>query len=849
MGIHTHAHDQHRQAHHGVAGARATVWWSGVPLLLTFTGACGHVGYALATNSVFGWGVMFGWMTALGLGLALFLVTSWRQWHRLGARMQLFVLDAGGAFAWYWLCAPFFQHLVMTLTPDQVRINALAYFWEVPLVGGLAILWSQWGFLRLARYVHTGRTTDPRSLYRQAELLPLKSFARAVVVSVVAFGAGIYQGHVVAGVPMLEVYKGFAIGFVISIFLGLFYFLALGNFVAPLKSRLMRQYSLRGMVRFKFHQRVAILVVALSVGSLLLMTLAYTQGFQMVLRDTTRQELTRGLQELAPHIGIGTPSQDELEKLRLGAHGQVMVVDDGDAIPYADLAATTREKYLQSSEGVLFDNYYQDKYIAYKMVGDKRVVSVALMKDFYGSIWGSLEGLVWGMLLVMTLVSVATLFFVRLLSSGFARLTLAIERARLTGVYHEDELHTGDEFETVSRGISHFVRETRRREHQLRDEHARLNASISGLQLGIVMTDTNERIVKMNEAAREMLRVETAPSTLEGLAQELGEQVRLASYVRQSMTKKIPMHFADQSYGVRYFSVFVAPVMTDDGAVIGAIAVLHDTTEARVMQRSRDEFFSIASHELRTPLTAIRGNASMMGTFYPELLRATPELAQMIEDIKGSSERLIEIVNDFLDVSRLEQGKMQFKPTAFAIHKTIENIIYDMQSNLKSRHLSLTLEKRALDEVPLVWADEERTKQVIYNLVGNAAKFTEEGGVVVRLSVRDDMLKVSVTDTGPGIAAPLQKLLFRKFQQAGHSLFTRDATRGTGLGLYISKFIVESMGGRMWLEDSAVGVGSTFSFTIPVATKERASHAGRVSQVDISTGMTTHSRAFGAAKK
>src|ERR1039458_5813880 len=193
----------------------------------------------------------------------------------------------------------------------------------------------------------------------------------------------------------------------------------------------------------------------------------------------------------------------------------------------------------------------------------------------------------------------------------------------------------------------------------------------------------------------------------------------------------------------------------------------------------------------------------------------------MVEDMHTSSIRLIEIVNDFLDVSRLEQSKVNFTYVSVDIDKIIESVAYEMNALLKEKNIYLKVDELTLDTLPPVWADENRLKQVVYNLVGNSAKFTEKDGSITisaTLSPDKDFVKVLVTDTGHGMSQDSQKLLFHKFQQASSSLITRDTTRGTGLGLYISKMIIESMGGVIKLEHSEEGKGSVFSFTVPVAT-------------------------------
>jgi signal transduction histidine kinase len=122
--------------------------------------------------------------------------------------------------------------------------------------------------------------------------------------------------------------------------------------------------------------------------------------------------------------------------------------------------------------------------------------------------------------------------------------------------------------------------------------------------------------------------------------------------------------------------------------------------------------------------------------------------------------------------------------------------------------------------MPEVSADQERVKKVLYNLIGNSIKFTEKGGVTVSMQKMPDHVKVLVKDTGLGVSEEYRQLLFKKFQQAGQRILTRDAATGSGMGLYISKLIIEAMHGTITIENTKLGEGSTFAFTMPVAKKE-----------------------------
>jgi signal transduction histidine kinase len=248
---------------------------------------------------------------------------------------------------------------------------------------------------------------------------------------------------------------------------------------------------------------------------------------------------------------------------------------------------------------------------------------------------------------------------------------------------------------------------------------------------------------------------------------------------------------------------------------VGALLLIHDITEEKILARSKDEFFSIASHELRTPLTVIRGNMSIALKYYLEELK-NEKFKELIEDTHKSSIRLIGIVNDFLNMSRLEQGKIDFKKERFDLTKLARSIVTELSPKAEEKNISLRLSDGCVPMCELL-SDEEKLKEVIINLVANALNFTEVGGITIDITLEGKTANIKVIDTGRGIPESQQALLFRKFQQAGESLYTRDSYKGTGLGLYISKMLIEGMDGSIKLLKSEEGKGTTFLIQIPVA--------------------------------
>lgn len=349
---------------------------------------------------------------------------------------------------------------------------------------------------------------------------------------------------------------------------------------------------------------------------------------------------------------------------------------------------------------------------------------------------------------------------------------------------------------------------------QQRKEKVWLAASINSLPLGFFLLDSQHNILASNDALKKTLDIEREVNyeVLSEIFEKCGVDIKLVcNHCRGNLE---PLEKSDVSYHDKFLRFFFTSVV-ESGKLVGSVVLVEDITEAKLLERAKEEFFTIASHELRTPLTVIRGNASMMKEYFGEILGKNKSMSEMVGDMYSASVRLIGIVNDFLDSSRLEQGRMVFKKEEFDLVKVVDDVIENIEVNARKRKIVLKRQEVNV-ELPQVLADAERTQQVFYNIIGNAVNYTKQGGVIVNISQAGNNLRVRVADTGVGITPQNQRLLFRKFQQAGERVLARDVTKGTGLGLYISKLLVKGMGGDVILEKSEIGKGSIFAIILPV---------------------------------
>jgi signal transduction histidine kinase len=235
------------------------------------------------------------------------------------------------------------------------------------------------------------------------------------------------------------------------------------------------------------------------------------------------------------------------------------------------------------------------------------------------------------------------------------------------------------------------------------------------------------------------------------------------------------------------------------------------SAQLEVASRHKSEFLANMSHELRTPLNAIIGFSEVLGEkFFGEL---NDKQNEYVDDILSSGRHLLSLINDILDLSKIEAGRMELEITTFYLPDAIENAILLIRERA-SRH-GIKLDRSIDERLGEFSGDERKVKQVLVNLLSNAVKFTPEGGQIkVEAGLGDHAVIISVTDTGIGIAKQDQEAIFEEFRQASGSYAHKR--EGTGLGLTLTRRFVEMHGGKIWVE-SEVGKGSKFSFTLPMS--------------------------------
>lgn len=367
----------------------------------------------------------------------------------------------------------------------------------------------------------------------------------------------------------------------------------------------------------------------------------------------------------------------------------------------------------------------------------------------------------------------------------------------------------------LQRAKAHVEEQVVERTQSLMKEHARLDASVKSLPIGFILTNDQLAVSSINVIAERILKGSDAAGSNADYQAVLYDKMGLEQIIKTVITARKPQYIDEQIFRNRFLRIAIAPIiLKGTDAAIGAIILLEDITEKKIVARARDEFFLIASHELRTPLTVVEGNISIIKEHFMDQLKDN-EVRDMVNSAYDSTQRLIYIVNQLLQVSALELGEITLDSGRLDLKKVVGQVVQKYSQDAKNKGLTLDNHMPGSETI-LVRADKERLEQVLGSIIDNAIRNTKKGGVGIDVEVSSNAAKLLVSDTGRGISYDNQALLFHKFHQANASVMTHGIGQSIGLGLYLAKLLIEKMGGRIYLEKSVPGEGSTFVLEIPL---------------------------------
>jgi PAS domain S-box-containing protein len=351
------------------------------------------------------------------------------------------------------------------------------------------------------------------------------------------------------------------------------------------------------------------------------------------------------------------------------------------------------------------------------------------------------------------------------------------------------------------------------------EEASKRQAILESIAEGVMVADARGEVIMMNAAAERIL----------GLRREevLGRPIRhftglygpawqewMASMRRwlsapQGQPPALFMRHELEPEG-RFITVHAAPVMMGT-EFLGTVSVFRDITAEVEADRAKTEFISTVSHELRTPMTSIKGYVDLLLMGSAGSLSETQQ--RFLQIVRANADRLRTLVDDLLDISRIESGRLQLDLRPVPLESAVEAVVASFKARVDEKRQQIEVELP--DHLPLVMADNDRLIQILMNLVSNAHKYTPEGGQIrIRARLQEEMIRVEVQDTGIGIPPEALPRIFERFYRVDDPRV--QETSGAGLGLSIVRTLVELHGGQIGVE-SEVGKGSTFYFTLPIA--------------------------------
>jgi PAS domain S-box-containing protein len=439
-------------------------------------------------------------------------------------------------------------------------------------------------------------------------------------------------------------------------------------------------------------------------------------------------------------------------------------------------------------------------------------------------------------ILTFSLFTLLTILISREITQSLKKLTEGIKRFESGEENHEISINSGDEFSVLSDAFNSLTQNLYARKKGIKAYRKRLKEKDEEMTIilhkmadGVLILDLDGKIVKCNPELSEMFGFHYLTSTLIGkdCSEVFGEEINslvLKSYQFTSQVSSAEILLKNGRVG-KAQCTFLYPKKIDSkkiGIYSAFVLVIRDITEEKEVLNMKDSFVSTVSHELRTPLASILGFTNLVRKrlenklfpFLPQenkkLTKSSKQTLDNLEIVLQEGERLGKLINNVLDIAKMESGEIDWDMGLHSMEELLEQAMGATSSLFENKDISI--KKEVSKNLPEIFCDRDQIIQVLINLISNAEKFTNRGTVTCQITAVEKDIEITVSDTGMGISETNLPKVFEKFKQVGNIL--ENKPKGSGLGLYISKQIVEKHKGKIWVE-SDLNLGSKFTFRIP----------------------------------
>jgi len=413
-----------------------------------------------------------------------------------------------------------------------------------------------------------------------------------------------------------------------------------------------------------------------------------------------------------------------------------------------------------------------------------------------------------GMLLALVVVLVIGFMVARIITKPLRKITSLAKNIARGDFKEKIEVRSKDEIGELANTFNQMAEELKIKIQTITEDRNEMRAILTSVIEGVLAIDKNERVILFNSTLEEMFKV-IKDKVIGKFFWEVIRNNKLSVLLKEAMnkrklkTRQLTLFLPEE----RIFQVHALPIKGEEG-ISGVVAVLHDITELKKLERMRIEFVANVSHELRTPLTSIRG---FVETLKDGAIDDPENSRRFLNIIEAHTERLNNLINDLLKLSKIESKeiKMEFQP--IALREVIEEVVSNFKEAIKQKgHI---VEINIPPDFPQIEADPQRIEQVFINLLDNAIKFTPKNGrICIKAVGREKDIQIEISDTGIGIPKEHLPSLFERFYRVDKAR-SRELG-GTGLGLSIVKHIIQAHGGKVGVE-SEFGKGSNFFFILP----------------------------------